>query len=165
MTPVWRSKWLDWQSGDQIISVPAETELTKLPKNNSVNSVSTDPGENKIISAPEDDPAAMPAARATTKSAAPAATYEFGYDPSGQPRMLPGVKLILNALKPPPVRLSRYSTVVDVEKFISTTLMQLDARLNDKHWQSGNWTASDLLARLEACGVVVELDDPRRARQ
>lgn len=54
MSTVWRSKWLDWQSGDEIISVSPETELTKLTKTNSVSFVSAIPGESPIISAPTD---------------------------------------------------------------------------------------------------------------
>src|ERR1700694_1219275 len=58
MTAVWRSKWLDWQPGDENISVSPEPELTKLTKTNSVSFVSATSGTSQIISAPEHDLAA-----------------------------------------------------------------------------------------------------------
>jgi len=61
--------------------------------------------------------------------------------------------------------LSEYSTVTDTEKFIRTTLIQLAARLSGKDWLDGGWGLSGLLARLEACGCVVALDNPREALQ
>lgn len=54
MSTAWRSKWMDWQPGDEIISVSPETELTELTKTNSVSFVSSIPGESQIISPPAD---------------------------------------------------------------------------------------------------------------
>ena len=82
-----------------------------------------------------------------------------------RPAMPAGVRLVSWNPKAAPVRLSECSTVTDTEKFIRTTLMQLEAALQGKGWQSGNWGLSGLLARLEACGCVVALDDPRKALQ
>ena len=82
-----------------------------------------------------------------------------------RPAMPAGVRLIRWEPKAAPVRLSECSTVTDTEKFIRTTLMQLEARLSGKDWLDGGWGLSGLLARLEACGCVVALDDPLKALQ
>ena len=58
MATAWRSKWLDWQPRDKIISISLEPELPKLTKETSVGFVSARSGETQIISAPVDDPAA-----------------------------------------------------------------------------------------------------------
>ena len=84
---------------------------------------------------------------------------------SERPAMPAGVRLIAYEPKAAPVRLSECSTVTDTEKFIGTTLAQLDAKLNGKSWQAGNWPLSVLIDRLAACGCVVKLTDPRRAMQ
>jgi len=55
--------------------------------------------------------------------------------------------------------------VTDPEKFIRTTLMQVAARLSGKDWLDGGWGLSGLLKRLQACGCLVELDNPRQAVQ
>ena len=82
-----------------------------------------------------------------------------------RPALPDGVRLIRWEPKAAPVRLSEYSTVTDTEKFIRTTLIQLAARLSGKDWLDGGWGLSGLLARLEACGCVVALDNPREALQ
>ena len=82
-----------------------------------------------------------------------------------RPAMPAGVRLVCYAPAAPPVMLSRCETVVDTEKFIRTTLRQVDARLSGKDWLDGGWGLSGLLTRLEACGCVVALDNPREALQ
>ena len=82
-----------------------------------------------------------------------------------RPAMPSGVRLVSWSPKAAPVQLSLCSTVTDTEKFIRSTLMQLAARLSGKGWLDGGWGLSGLLARLEACGCIVALDDPRRALQ
>ena len=82
-----------------------------------------------------------------------------------RPVMPAGVRLIRWEPKAAPVRLSPCSTVTDVDLFIRSTLMQLAARLSGKDWLDGGWGLSGLLARLEACGCVVALDDPRKELQ
>jgi hypothetical protein len=82
-----------------------------------------------------------------------------------RPAMPRGVRLVLWNPKPAPVKLSPCSTVTDTEKFIRSTLKQLEAQLNGKGWQSGGWGLLGLLARLEACGCRVALDNPREALQ
>jgi hypothetical protein len=57
MTAATRSKWLDWQPGDENISVSPEQELTKLTKPYSVSFVSSVSGKPQIVSPPEGDPA------------------------------------------------------------------------------------------------------------
>jgi hypothetical protein len=82
-----------------------------------------------------------------------------------RPSLPPTVKLVRWEPKIAPVQISKCTTVVDVEKFISATLGQLAAHLNGQYWQAGNWPLATLLARLEAVGCVVELDHPGRVKQ
>lgn len=82
-----------------------------------------------------------------------------------RPAMPAGVRLVSWSPKAAPVQLSRCETVTDTDKFIRTTLMQLTARLSGKDWLDGGWGLSGLLARLEACGCRVALDDPREVLQ
>jgi hypothetical protein len=81
------------------------------------------------------------------------------------PVMPSGVRLVSWSPRTAPFRLSECSTVTNTEKFIRTTLMQLAARLSGKGWSAGGWALSELLTRLEACGCIVVLDDPRKALQ
>jgi hypothetical protein len=82
-----------------------------------------------------------------------------------RPAMPPGVRLVSWSPKEAPVHLSRCETVTDVDKFIRRTLMELAARLSGRDWLDGGRGLSGLLARLEACGCFVKLDDPRQAVQ
>jgi hypothetical protein len=74
-----------------------------------------------------------------------------------RPAMPASVRLVSWNPKNAPVQLSPCETVVDSEKFIRTTLIQIDARLHDKNWLAGNWPLSGLVERLAAVGCVVEL--------
>jgi hypothetical protein len=49
--------------------------------------------------------------------------------------------------------------VIDVDKFISSTLAQLQARLEGRDFLAGNWGQRDLIERLEQVGVEVEVND------
>lgn len=62
--------------------------------------------------------------------------------------------------RPTPFDLPGLGTIVDTHKFVSTTLTQLTASLHAgaATWQSGNWRAAVLIARLQACGVHVEIE-------
>jgi hypothetical protein len=82
-----------------------------------------------------------------------------------RPAMPAGVRLVSWSPREAPVQLSECSIVTDVDKFIRSTLRQVEARLHGEHWLVGNWTLSTLLDRLEACGCFVKLDDLRRAVQ
>jgi hypothetical protein len=82
-----------------------------------------------------------------------------------RPAMPAGVRLIHWEPQAAPFRLSECSTVTDVDLFIRSTLMQLEAALEGRSWQAGNWGLYGLLERLAAVGCVVALDDPRRALQ
>jgi hypothetical protein len=84
---------------------------------------------------------------------------------SERPAMPAGVRLVHWEPKADPIELPQGSVVTDVEKFIGTTLAQLDAKLNGKSWQAGNWPLFTLIERLAACGCIVALDDPRKALQ
>ena len=82
-----------------------------------------------------------------------------------RPAMPAGVRLIHWEPKAAPVRLSECSTVSDVDLFIRSTLMQLEAALEGRSWQAGNWGLCGLLDRLAAVGCLVALENPRRALQ
>jgi hypothetical protein len=82
-----------------------------------------------------------------------------------RPSMPVGVRLISWSPKDAPVQLSECSTVTDVDLFIRSTLRQVEARLSGKDWLAGGWGLSGLLARLEACGCCVALDNPLEAVQ
>jgi hypothetical protein len=82
-----------------------------------------------------------------------------------RPPMPTGVRLIHWEPKATPVRLSECSTVTDIDGFIRTTLIQLEAALEGKSWLAGNWGLAGLLERLAAVGCVVALENPRRALQ
>lgn len=82
-----------------------------------------------------------------------------------RPAMPAGARLVSWSPKAAPVQLSECSTVTDTEKFIDSTLRQLATRLSGKNWLDAGWGLWGLLARLEACGCVVALDDPRKELQ
>jgi hypothetical protein len=82
-----------------------------------------------------------------------------------RPVMPAGVRLVSYAPATPPVKLSQCETVMDTGKFIRSTLGQVDARLHNQNFLAGNWTLSELLARLATCGCRVALDEPRKALQ
>ncbi len=81
-----------------------------------------------------------------------------------RPAMPAGVRLLRWELKDAPVQLTLCETVTDTDKFIRTTLRQLEDRLSGRDWLAG-WTLSTLLERLEACGCFVKLDNPSQAVQ
>ena len=80
------------------------------------------------------------------------------------PSMPTGVRLLAWEPKQPPVALSVFSVVNDTQKFIVSTLQQLDAALRGNPWAAGNWTVRDLCERLEQVGVRIEVDVACRAR-
>ena len=73
------------------------------------------------------------------------------------PVMPKGVKLVAWRPKKPPVAITSFSVVTDVWLFVRTTLAQLEASLQGKRWQAGNWSTRDLLQRLEQVGCFVEV--------
>lgn len=73
------------------------------------------------------------------------------------PPMPAGVRLVRWAPKQPPVILEHCSIVIDVDRFISSTLAQLQARLEAKDFLSGHWPRRELVERLEQMGVEVEV--------
>jgi len=82
-----------------------------------------------------------------------------------RPAMPTGVRLVRWEPKDAPVQLSPCSTVTDTEKFIRSTLRQLEAALEGRNWLAGNWGLSGLIERLAMCGCYVDLDDHRRLLQ
>jgi hypothetical protein len=84
---------------------------------------------------------------------------------SQRPAMPAGVRLVRWDPELAPVKVNRWLTVLDTEKFIRITLGQIDARLNAIDWKAGNWTLSELLEWLNAVGVSVVLVEDRRRLQ
>lgn len=82
-----------------------------------------------------------------------------------RPAMPHGVRLVRYEPKKPPVQISCCETVVSVEKFVQSTLRQVDARLHDKNFLAGNWPLSELLARLAAVGCIVALENKKAMLQ
>jgi len=72
-----------------------------------------------------------------------------------------GVRLIAWNLKPPPVVVERWSVVTNVALFARRALKQLEFALAGDNCLAGNWSISELIDRLEAVGVVVELQRVR----
>jgi hypothetical protein len=56
MAIAWRSKWLDWQPGNQIVNEVTESVSPELTKPAFVSSVSAIPSNIQIISMPADEP-------------------------------------------------------------------------------------------------------------
>lgn len=80
------------------------------------------------------------------------------------PAMPPGVRLVHWRPKPAPVILTHYAVVTDVTRFISMTLLELNAALSAKQWLAGHRTARELVDRLEQCGVLVEISEEKPQR-
>jgi hypothetical protein len=76
---------------------------------------------------------------------------------SQRPTMPAGVRLVRWKPTSPPIKVNRWLTVLDTDKFIRVTLDQIEARLTGIDWKAGNWTLSELLEHLEAVGVAVAL--------
>lgn len=74
-----------------------------------------------------------------------------------RPATPPGVVLLEWNLLAPPVQLNRYTTVIDTEVFAKRTLELLRAALRGETWAAGNWSVTELIARLEWVGVYVQL--------
>lgn len=74
------------------------------------------------------------------------------------PPMPKGVRLVRWEPKPVPIALTRVGIVTDVSKFVTMTLLELQAAMAGKRWQSGHWTARDLVDRLEQVGARVEIE-------
>jgi len=64
-----------------------------------------------------------------------------------------------------PVQLDRWLTVTDARKFAANALSQIEALLVGGTWQAGNWTLSQLLERLGAVGVTVEIENKSKLLQ
>jgi hypothetical protein len=73
------------------------------------------------------------------------------------PSMPRGVRLVRWSPQEPPIMLQESSVVIDVDKFIAATLVQVSACLEGKDYLAGNWPLRVLIERLEQVGVVIEL--------
>ena len=147
-------RWLDWQPS-RGSSLPHTEQLTKLtkplirePRSDALESCgnSVSQLERNWISSPP------------TQTA-------YAVEGCSLPSMPPGVTLVSWNPKPAPIRLSQCETVTDTEKFIGSTLMQLEASLEGQGWKAGHWGLCGLLERLASVGCIVALDDTRRLLQ
>jgi hypothetical protein len=76
-----------------------------------------------------------------------------------RPTLPSGVRLVAWEPETSPVVLTRCSVVVDVAKFIRTTLGQLEHALaGDNPFLAGHWSVRDLIERLEQVGVKLEVE-------
>ena len=82
-----------------------------------------------------------------------------------RPAMPAGVRLVSWNPSGEPIRLSPCETVTDNGEFIRSTLRQLEAALEGRSGQAGNWGLCGLLERLASAGCIVALDDRRRLLQ
>jgi hypothetical protein len=82
-----------------------------------------------------------------------------------RPPMPAGVRLVSWEPVSSPVKINRWLTVLDTDKFIRVTLEQIDARLNGIDWKAGNWTLSELIERLDAVGISIALANDRQRLQ
>jgi hypothetical protein len=73
------------------------------------------------------------------------------------PAMPPGVRLVRWEPKAAPVILTHYAVVTDVPRYISMTLLELEAALAGKQWQAGHWSVRELVDRLEQCGIILQV--------
>jgi hypothetical protein len=78
------------------------------------------------------------------------------------PPMPERVKLLSWHPKKPPVPIVQIGIVIDVWVFIRSTLEQLRFALADKPWLAGNYSASELITRLEQVGVRVAIEEDWR---
>ena len=82
-----------------------------------------------------------------------------------RPAMPAGVRLVSWSPRKAPVGLPQGSTVTDVDLFISTTRVQLEARLKRNGFLDGGWRLVGLLSRLAAVGCHIALDNPKKSLQ
>jgi len=82
---------------------------------------------------------------------------------SAVPPMPDGVRLVRWRPKPAPIALTRVEIVTDVRRFVTKTLLELQAALIGKHWLAGNRSVHELIDRLEECGVAVEVNQAAQA--
>jgi hypothetical protein len=79
-----------------------------------------------------------------------------------RPTMPPGVTLVRWEPLPAPVQVNRWLTATNTHGFIERTMRQLGGRLRGDDLGAGNWSCTELVARLEAVGVTVKLQDERQ---
>lgn len=74
------------------------------------------------------------------------------------PHMPDGVQLLHWAPKTPPILLTQCAVVINTQRFIETTLQELDSALQGKNWLAGNRSTRELVERLEQVGVHVAVN-------
>jgi hypothetical protein len=82
-----------------------------------------------------------------------------------RPPSVRGVRVIRWEPVDHPVRIARWATVTDARRFAENALVQIEALLMGGTWQAGNWTLAQLLERLEAVGVTVEIESKSKLLQ
>ncbi len=118
-----------------------------------------DDGEVEPVAIPEGISLPDPVPDAPARPTAPAPAIEA---PEPVEMILPdGVRIVRWEPVEPPIRLSQSEVVIGPE-FVRTTLRQLSHELHGNHWLSGHWGQEELIRRLMAVGVEIEIDDPER---
>lgn len=79
-----------------------------------------------------------------------------------RPTMPPGVRVERWGPLLAPVKVNRWLTVVDTDRFIRNKVSQLAARLSGDGLGAGNWSLSELLEFLERVGVTLALSNDSR---
>jgi len=82
-----------------------------------------------------------------------------------RPPSLRGIRVVRWEPVDYPVQIDRWAAVTDARKFATSSLAQIEALMSGGTWQSGNWTLSQLLDRLETVGVTVEIENKNRLLQ
>lgn len=82
-----------------------------------------------------------------------------------RPPSVHGVRVVRWEPADHPVQIDRWSTVTDARKFATNSLAQIEALMVGGTWQAGNWTLSQLLERMEAVSVTVELENKSKLLQ
>jgi hypothetical protein len=54
--------------------------------------------------------------------------------------------------------------VTDVPRFVTMTLLELQAAMIGERWLAGNRSVRELIERLEECGVLVEVERSNASR-
>lgn len=83
---------------------------------------------------------------------------------SAIPQMPEGVHLVRWEPKSAPIALTRVEIVTDVPRFVTMTLLELQAAMIGERWLAGNRSVRELIERLEECGVLVEVERSNASR-
>jgi len=79
-----------------------------------------------------------------------------------RPVMPPEVRVVRWDPLSAPVKVNRWLTVLDTDRFIRNKVSQLAARLSGDSLRAGNWSLSELLEFLDIVGVTLALSNDSR---